>query len=117
MALSKIEQIMLQHGIRFTRAAVQEVQYCYLCFRGAYNRLSEAALSAQMCRWPHRPKHHYLHHLLFDSADCNPLYYSNYINEDFVRRVKMVAAGSHPAFLSRHVSLKYALQLCMRWRS
>ena len=116
MCLAQMEEIMLLNGRVFSQAAQISFQGAYLGFRAGYNKLCNQALSKGVCRWPLRPKHHYLEHLVYDTCPLNGRYLHNYINEDHVRRIKMVAAGSHPAFLSKHVQLKYTLQFCLKWR-
>ena len=116
MSLARMEQITLEHGRLLSSGALGELRYCYMVFRGAFNRLSEQALNDKVCRWPQRPKFHHAEHLYFDSGSLNPRYTSNYLSEDMVRRVKVVASGCHPAYLSRHVAFKYALEFTLRWR-
>ena len=99
-----------------TPDAYAEYVQMYLCFRAGYNRLSHEALEANRCRWIQRPKGHYLEHLVLDVGPFNGRYFHNFINEDFVRRIKHLAASSHPGHMSKHVVLKYALQVCLRWR-
>ena len=107
---------MLEHGRRLPHNAVEQLKAAYLTFRAGYNRLAEGALQSNLCRWPVRPKNHYWEHLIYDTSPANGRFLHNYLNEDFVRRIKHVAAKSHPAFLSKHVLFKYSLQACMRWR-
>ena len=116
MALAGMEEVMLAHGRVLPAEAVKQQQQFYLVFRAGYNKLADQALLSGVCRWPVRPKNHYLEHLVYDTAPLNGRFLSNYVNEDFVRRIKMLAAKSHAAFLSKHVCFKYALQCCMRWR-
>ena len=116
MCLALMEETMLRNGRVFPEAAQISFQEAYLGFRSGYNRLSEQALQSRLCRWPLRPKHHYIEHLAYDTCPLNGRYLHNYLNEDHVRRIKAVAAGSHPAFLSKHVLLKYVLQACLKWR-
>ena len=115
IALSRIEQICLENGRVLPKEARSEIEYLLLVWHAAWSRLSEDALSRNVCRWAHRPKHHYTDHAFLDS-NLNPRYGSNYQSEDMVKKVKHVAAGSHAAYLSQHVTLKYALQVGLRWR-
>ena len=107
---------MLEQGRILSNEAVRELHHAYLVFRSGMNRLAAAALEQGVCRWAIRPKHHYVEHLYYDLVPLNGRYLSNYVNEDAVRRIKYIAAGSHAAFLSAHVSFKYTLQFCLRWR-
>ena len=95
VSLARMEMITLEHGRLLPSHALNELRYCYMCWRGAFNRL-------------------YAEHLYFDSGDLSPCFLSNYLSEDMVRRVKNVASGSHPAFLAKHV--KYALDFTLRRR-
>ena len=116
LALSEMEKVMLQHDRVLPDEAVASFRYHYLIYRAGYNRLSEEALTAGQCRWPQRPKMHYLEHLAYDVSPLNGRYLHNFLNEDFVRRVKLLASTCQPAFLSKQVVFKYTLQCCMRWR-
>ena len=107
---------MLRSGRVFSEDAAQRFKEAYIAFRAGYNRLSDMSLRKGLCRWPLRPKHHYIEHLALDTTPLNGRYLHNYLSEDFVRRIKAVAAGSHPAFLSKHVLLKYSLQFCLKFR-
>ena len=107
---------MLQNGRWFTQDARTKYEAAYLCFRSGWNRFAEMALQASVRRWPCRPKQHYTEHLIYDWPGVNPRFFHNYLPEDYVRRIKQIAAGSHPAYLSKHVTLKYSLQMCLRWR-
>ena len=92
-----------------------------MVFRAAYDRLANAALAKRQCRWAVRPKDHFVEHLVLDyrglgNRCLNGRLCQNFLNEDFMRRVKALAVGSHPGFLSKHVTFKYLLQLTLRWR-
>ena len=96
--------------------ACEEMKEMYICYRAGYNRLSEEALGKRKCRWPQRPKCHYFEHLVYDTSPLNGRFMHNFQSEDFVRRTKSLAVSAHPAYLSRHVMIKYSLQVCLRWR-
>ena len=100
----------------FPASAVSEFQLCYLAYRAGYNRLTEEALEKGLCRYPQRPKNHYIEHMCYDTMPFNPRYSHNFLSEDFIRRTKLLAIKSHPAHLSRHVNFKYCLQFCLRMR-
>ena len=93
-----------------------EFRYMYMVYRAGYNRLCSEALDSGRCRWPVRPKAHFVEHLAFDIAPLNGRFLHNFNNEDFIRRIKHLAMKSHPAHLSSHVVLKYTLQRCLLWR-
>ena len=116
MALATMEHIMLDEGRAMSNSGVENMKRANLIYRASYNFLSEEALSKGRCRWACRPKMHYLEHLTMDFQPLNGRFFHNYQNEDAVRRFKMIAAGSHAAYLSRHVCLKYSIQACLRWR-
>ena len=107
---------MLQEGRVMRHAAVQEFRAMYLVFRGGYNRLSQQALDRRMCRWVLRPKQHFVEHMVLDTLPLNPRHMHNFMSEDFMRRIKALAVKSHPAYLSKHVTFKWALQCSLRWR-
>ena len=94
----------------------QEFRDHYHIYRAGWNRLCEQALAAGVCRWPVKPKHHYVEHMALDTTPLNPRYMHNFVCEDMVRRIKSLAVHSHPAYLSKHVVSKYTLQCCLRWR-
>ena len=86
-----------------------------MIYRSGYNKLAEWALSRSLCRWPLRPKNHYVEHWVLDTSPQNARYLHNYLQEDMIRRIKNLAAKSHPAFLSKHVMFKYVLQRTLSW--
>ena len=116
MSLATLEAVMLKSGRKLCDDAVQTMRSGYMVFRAGYARLNEEALQAGRCRWPVRPKNHMVEHCIFDTLPLNPRYLHNYLSEDFVRRCKLIACKCQPAFLSKHVCMKYALQTCLRWR-
>ena len=116
IALARMEELMLLHGRILPPGAQNELRFMYLVWRSGHDKLCQEALSKSVCRWVLRPKHHFTEHVLLDCGSLNPRYASNYISEDFIRRVKQLASKSHPAYLSAHVAFKYALQVCLQWR-
>ena len=86
-----------------------------MIYRSGYNKLAEWALSRSLCRWPLRPKNHYVEHWVLDTSPQNARYLHNYLQEDMIRRIKNLVAKSHPAFLSKHVMFKYVLQRTLSW--
>lgn len=78
--------------------------------------LSERALQKNQLRWRERPKIHQMHHVQMSYLPLNPKTFSNFLNEDFIRRVKKRASTSHPMSVSKTVLLKYVLTFCLRWR-
>ncbi|CAE7654600.1 unnamed protein product [Symbiodinium microadriaticum] len=116
IALARIESICLQSGRFLSDQATLDVRTAYLVYRSGHNRLCEAALSANLCRWQLRPKGHYIEHMIYDTVPLNPRFLHNYLSEDFIRRIKLMAVKAHPAHLSGHVLFKYALQATLRWR-
>ena len=115
-SLALMETIQLQHGRFLSAAAAGQMQTAYMRFRAALNSLAVHAVSEGLLRYHMRPKLHQLDHLILDFLPANPRYMANYLNEDFVKRAKILAAKSHPAFMAQHVCFRYTLQACLRWR-
>ena len=109
MEMSTLRRVLPPH-------IVPEFEDHYLIYRAGYNRLSLQALGFHRCRWPVRPKCHFLEHYVLDTSPMNGRFLHNFVSEDFVRRTKSLAVGAHPAHLSKHVVLKYVLQSCLTWR-
>ena len=116
MALATMESILLKSGRVLTEEANRDLRQAYFAYRAGLNRLSEWALSSGLRWWPLRPKNHYIEHWVLDTCPLNGRCLHNYLQEDLIRRIKMLAAKSHPAFLSKHVTFKYVLQTTLRWR-
>ena len=116
IGLATMESISLQSGRLLSNEAVVAYRSAYLAYRAGYNRLADRALELGMSRWQTRPKAHYLEHAVYETLPLNPRFLRNYLNEDFIRRMKAIASKAHPADLSRHVLFKYALQCTLRWR-
>ena len=100
----------------FNAAQRMAFQSAYLACRAAYNSLSSLALQRNVCCWPCRPKQHPFEHLVFEWMPSLGRYFHNYLNEDAIRRVKGLASRSYPAYMSRHVLLKYSIQQALTWR-
>ena len=116
MALATMEIVMLKSGRVHSPEAVQTLRSAYLVFRAGYQKLNAEALEAGHCRWPQRPKLHYAEHWILDTLPLNARLLHNYLNEDMIRRIKLIASKCQPACLSKHVCLKWALQTSLRWR-
>ena len=116
MALARMEELMCMSGRFMARNVCEEFRDHYHIYRAGWNRLCDEALAAGVCRWPLKPKHHYTEHMALDTVPLNPRYLHNFVCEDMVRRIKALAIKSHPAYLAKHVVLKYCLQCCLRWR-
>ena len=89
---------MLQSGRTHSDEQVQKLTSAYLVFRSGYSKLNAAALEEGLCRWPMRPKHHYCEHWIFDILPLHARYMHNVLSEDMLRRVKLIASKSLPAF-------------------
>ena len=114
MSCSSIRRLLTGNGTR-------EFEDYYMLYRAAYNRLSQEALEWGVTRWPMRPKDHYYEHATFDFTGSsgfilNMRFFSNYQNEDLMRRVKQLAIKSHQTCLSKHVVFKYTLQFTLPFR-
>ena len=100
----------------FSAEQSRALQEGYLVYRAAYDQLAQDALANQRVRYHLRPKGHMLEHLSYDFASKNARFFSNFLSEDQVRRVKLVSVRSHPAFMSKHAMYKYLLQTCLPYR-
>ena len=115
-----MENIQLTNCRYLEESACQKLLEAYLLYRACFDKLASRALTKKQARFKLRPKQHMLEHLVLDfvcDLRLNPRYDANYLGEDMVRRVKALAISSHPSHLSRHVFLKYAMQVCLRYRS
>ena len=88
----------------------------YMIFRTAYNALATQAEQLKLCRFHMRPKIHQYEHLVLDFLPGNPRYSANFLNEDYIRRAKMLAVRSHPIWMAKQVLFRYTLQFCLKWR-
>ena len=87
----------------------------YLCYRAAYNKLADLAISSSLPRWHIRPKSHYLEHAVLDFDGKNLRYLSNYLDEDMIRRIKRMACAANPRCVSRHVLYRYCIAATLKW--
>ena len=114
-----MESVQLLNGRYLGDDACAKLQQAYYLYRACFDRLASRSLSLGSTRWTARPKQHQLEHLVLDFAcvlRTNPRHDANYMGEDAVRRAKILAVSSHPLYVSRHVLLKYALQVSLRYR-
>ena len=118
--LAEMENIQLVNP-RFMRPeALETLQSAYYLYRSSYSQLAACAISKGVARFKLRPKQHQCEHLVYDFAlvyHTNPRFDANYMGEDMVRRTKQLAIASHPSYVSRHVLMKYALQVTLRYRN
>ena len=117
--LAEMENVQMNNGRYLSDASCHLLHQAYLLYRACYDRLAQRALQMRQARWKCRPKQHQLEHLVLDFAmvlRTNPRFDANYMGEDMVRRMKMVALASHPQHVSRHVLLKYTLQVVLQHR-
>lgn len=110
-----METVCLENGRWLSHGEWKKMEEAYLCYRAAANKLAASAISTQLPRWRMRPKIHYLEHGIYDFGQKKLRYLSNYLDEDFIRRCKRIAANSNPRFLSRHVVYKYSVGATLRW--
>ena len=87
-----------------------------LIFRVSFNDLAQNALNRGLPRYHMRPKIHMMDHVAHEFKGKNPRYFTNYLGEDAVRRVKRVAARSPARHMSHHVMYRYCVSLCLAWR-
>ena len=117
--MAEMENVQMSNGRYLSDASCDMLRQAYLLYRVCYDRLARRALNLRQTRWKCRPKQHQLEHLVLDFAmvlRTNPRYDANYMGEDMVRRVKHIALASHPQHVSRHVLLKYTLQVVLPYR-
>ena len=113
--LASMESLLLRHGRWFSPNATAEFEKAYLCYRAALNQLAEHAGSVGELRFHMRPKCHMLGHIVYHFLPRNPRYYSCFLDEDFVYRVKNVAQVAHPLHTSRLAMQRYIIHVCMAW--
>ena len=87
-----------------------------MVFRYAFNELAQSAISRGLPRYHMRPKVHVLEHIAVEFKYKNPRYFSNYLGEDMVRRMKALASNSPARDMSHHVMYRYCVQMCWMLR-
>lgn len=113
--LASMESLLLRNGRWFSANSTAEFEKAYLCYRAALNQLAEHAGSVGELRYHMRPKIHMLGHIVYHFLPRNPKYYSCFLDEDFVYRVKNVAQVAHPLHTSRLAMQRYIIHVCMQW--
>lgn len=113
--LATMESLMLRSGRYFSAAVVNEFERAYLCYRVSLNELALHAVGAKQLRYHMRPKIHQLGHIVYHFLPRNPKYYSCYLDEDMVARVKRVATVAPPLHTSRLAMQRYIIHVCMAW--
>lgn len=84
--------------------------------RFGYNELARSAISRGLPRYHFRPKLHLLEHAVLDWKPKNPRFFSNYLGEDAIRRIKSLASKAPVRNMSSNVLLRYTVQMGLRWR-
>lgn len=115
--LAEMETICLQGSRQLSQLEWQQLETAYLCYRSGANHMANLAMNSGVPRWHVRPKCHYLEHAIYDFGGKNLRYMSNYLDEDFIRRVKRMAVAAHPRYVSKHVLYRYCLAATLRWSS
>ena len=115
-ALAAMERIQLDGGRVLDADATARFRFEHVIFRSGFNKLAQAAIFQGRLIWHLRPKLHMWEHAVLDFLPANPRYYSNFINEDYIRRGKVLALQSHPIWMARHVLLRYCVGFCLRWK-
>ena len=118
--LVEMENVQLVNTRFMGLEALESLEAAYYLYRSAYSQLANRAISEGVARFKLRPKQHQCEHLIYDFAlvyHTNPRFDANFMGEDMVRRTKQLALASHPSYVSRHVLMKYALQVCLRYRN
>ena len=90
-------------------------KFSALAFSCGFMKLAVALVSKRILRWKVRPKWHQLLCHLVPMLPLNPRYFSNYLDEDQVRRTKQLAVRRTPAGMCAEVCARYTVQMCLRW--
>lgn len=114
-ALACMEVLMAREGRIMSSRSVSEFRRAYLVYRSALNQLADQAIQSRKARWYIRPKCHHLGHAAYHLLPKNPRFCSNYLDEDFIHKTKMVAMKSHPAHMCKHTLERYAVCVALRW--
>ena len=82
-----------------------------------YQALAEDAHAANLCLWKLRPKTHYLAHVIEELPKTfeNPKYLDLFAWEDFVGRIKRIAAKTHRATSHLRTVQRWMLLVTSRW--
>ena len=99
MALARMEELMCISGRLVAGNFCQEFRDHYHIYRAGWNRLCAEALAAGVCRWPQRPKQHYVEHMSLDTTPLNPRYMHNFVCEDMVPKNQMPRCQQSPSIL------------------
>lgn len=116
-SLACIETLTLQHGRVMSSDACREFRRAYLTYRCALNFLAESNLAMRRCRYHLRPKIHQLGHIACDLLPFNPRRCANFLDEDFICKVKELAVQCHPLHMPLHVAMRYSINACLRWHN
>ena len=115
-ALRDVIYVLDRHGRWLPQDAADQVYDHGNLFLTAYQRLAGIALSESKAWYKLRPKFHDFAHLLIDIKRCreNPKQRDLFDSEDFIGKIKKLAAACH----KRHVDVAvcYRLILFLGWR-
>ena len=87
-----------------------------LIFRVNFNALAQRALDRGLPRYHMRPKIHVMDHVAYEFRNKNPRYYTNYLGEDAVQRIKKLASRSPARHMGHHVMYRYCVAFCLAWK-
>ncbi|CAJ1393633.1 unnamed protein product, partial [Effrenium voratum] len=116
-AMANMAEIMARNTRVLTESDMRLYKMCALAMRCGYMKMAVSAHSKRQLRWKLRPKWHQLACHLVPLAPLNPRYFANYLDEDYVRRIKQLAVRRTAAGMSSEVCQRYCIQVCLRWAS
>ncbi|CAE7248892.1 unnamed protein product [Symbiodinium sp. CCMP2592] len=115
--ISIANENLTEHPRRFfDQASADQYEQAYLVLRFGFNELAASAISRGLPRYHFRPKLHLLEHAVLDFRPRNPRYFSNYLGEDAIRRIKALACKAPVRNMSHNVLLRYTVQMGLQWR-
>ncbi|CAL1139860.1 unnamed protein product [Cladocopium goreaui] len=96
---------------------LRDLQAANFIFHISLNWMASYSIQRRELLWKIRPKLHQLDHVVMDQAQrCNPLWVACYADEDYVGKIKKMAALAVPTGLEMQVLQRYCAFVCTRWR-
>jgi hypothetical protein len=104
-------------GWILTEAQASQAHYHGRMYIKTYKVLAMRAAAVRIMRWPVRPKLHCLDHTFRDSLKNhrNPMFWTCFNDEDFMGRIKKLAAKCHGGRRAERVLQRYNVMLAWRW--
>ena len=116
-ALATMAEILARNARILSDADNRLFRLCALSLQCGYMKLAVSAVAKRQLRWKLRPKWHQLLCHLVPMAPLNAKYFANYLDEDYVRRIKQLAIRCTAPGMSAEVCQRYCIQMCIRWMS